>query len=331
MTDSEALTRKKRIRSGHRASATRILGQITTSLAGTPPDIDRLSMLKLTLEEKLDVLKGFDAEITELTPEDSLDDEIQQSDEYKERIYEALSRINRAMKTTTAPSMVPTIPTTAEVRTPPPTSESHERGTKVKLPELTLPHFNGNLMKWPSFWDSYESAIHKNKELTNVEKFNYLRSLVERTAYDAIAGLTLSSTNYQEAIEILQKRFGNKQLIISKHMEALLSVEAVLSDQNLRELRRLYDNTESNVRSLKSLGVEFTSYGAMLSSVLLNKLPPDMRLVVSRKVSSTDLDMDSLLQTFEEELMLESGPTIHLIPNHVAVKIEVDTLPQPYY
>ena len=52
-----------------------------------------------------------------------------------------------------------------------------------------------------------------------MDKFNYLRSLLERTAYDAIAGLTLSSANYREAIEILQKRFGNKQLIISKHIE----------------------------------------------------------------------------------------------------------------
>ena len=55
--------------------------------------------------------------------------------------------------------------------------------------------------------------------------------------------------------------------------------------------------------SLKSLGVEPTAYGAMLSSVLLTKLLPDLCLIVSRKVSTTDLDMDSLLQTFEEELV----------------------------
>ena len=91
-------------------------------------------------------------------------------------------------------------------------------------------------MRWTSFWDSYESAIHNNKELTDVDKFNYLRSLLERTAYDAIAGLTLSSANYREAIEILQKRFGNKLLIISKHMETLLNTEPVSSDQNLKDL-----------------------------------------------------------------------------------------------
>ncbi len=44
------------------------------------------------------------------------------------------------------------------------------------------------------------------------------------------------------------------------------------------------------------------SYGALLSPVLLAKLPPDLRLIVSRKVSDSNLDMDVLLATFEEEL-----------------------------
>ncbi len=80
---------------------------------------------------------------------------------------------------------------------------------------------------------------HSSRDSSDLDKFNYLRSLLERSAYEAIAGLTLSSANYAEAVAILKKRFGNKQLIVSKHMETLLGVEAVGSDQNLRGLRRL--------------------------------------------------------------------------------------------
>ena len=292
-TDAERLARRKRIRAGHKASATRILGQVASTLEGTPPDTDRLSLLKLTLSEKLDVLKGLDAEIIEMTPEDGLEDEIGQSDEYKERLYDALTRINKAIgpaPSTMAPSM--------ETRSAEPTLD---RTARVKLPKLSLPHFNGDLTRWTTFWDSYESAVHNNRELTDVEKFNYLRSLLERSAHEAIAGLTLSSANYQEAVDILHKRFGNKQQIISKHMELLLKLDAVL-DQNLRSLRRLYDSVESHIRSLKSLGIDSGSYGALLCPVLLNKLPPDVRLVISRSVTSADLDMDRLLQAFNEEL-----------------------------
>ena len=106
---------------------------------------------------------------------------------------------------------------------------------------MSLPHFDDNLLKWTSFWDSFESTIHSSSDLPDVDKFNYLRSLLERNAYEAIAGLTLSSANYREAIEILRKRFGTKQLIISKHMDTLLNVDAVSSDQHLKDLCRLYD------------------------------------------------------------------------------------------
>ena len=126
---------------------------------------------------------------------------------------------------------------------------------------------------------------------------------MERTALDAISGLALSAANYKEAVEILQKRFGNKSLIISKHMEtSLLAAEYVTSDQNLKDLRRLYDTTESHLRSLKLLGVDPASYGAMLSPVLLNKLPPELRLIVSRKTPPTGLNIENILSSFEEEL-----------------------------
>ena len=64
---------------------------------------------------------------------------------------------------------------------------------RVKLPKLAMHSFDGDITKWPSFWDSYESAIHSNTSLSDVDKFNYLRSLLERTAKDAISGLSLTA------------------------------------------------------------------------------------------------------------------------------------------
>ena len=64
-------------------------------------------------------------------------------------------------------------------------------GGKVKLPKITLPHFKGNPIYWTAFWDSYESAVHLNDALSDVDKFKYLGSLLEKSAYEAIAGLTL--------------------------------------------------------------------------------------------------------------------------------------------
>ena len=173
---------------------------------------------------------------------------------------------------------------------------------KVKLPKLTLSHFNGNLVKWTASWDLYESAIHSNNELSEVDKFNYLRSLLEGSAFEAIRGLTLSAANYQDAVSLLKKRFGNRQSIVSKHMETLLNLDPVMSDQNLRGLRKLYNDVEANTRSLKALGVEPETYGAMLASVLLGKLPPDLRLIIGRKTAESELMLQALQGVLEEEL-----------------------------
>ena len=76
---------------------------------------------------------------------------------------------------------------------------------RVKLPKLSSKRFNGDLTKWTTFWDSFVSAVHVNPSLTNIDKLNYLNSLLESVASDAIYGLTLASANYEEAVGVLKK------------------------------------------------------------------------------------------------------------------------------
>ena len=96
-----------------------------------------------------------------------------------------------------------------------------------------------------------------------------MSSLPEGTAREAIAGLSLTEANYTEAVSTLKKRFGGTQQIISKHMEALLQVEAVSNSQNVKALRRLFDNVGSHIRSLASLAVKEETYGNLLCPVLI--------------------------------------------------------------
>ena len=85
-------------------------------------------------------------------------------------------------------------------------------------------------------------------------------------------------------------------------MNRLMNTDPISSDCHLKDLHQVYDHTESHVGHLNSLGIEDASYGAILSPVLVAKLPPDLRLIVSRKVSGSNLDIDALLSTFEQEM-----------------------------
>jgi len=85
-------------------------------------------------------------------------------------------------------------------------------------------------------------------------------------------------------------------------METLLNIDRLTSDQNLKGLRKLYTDVEANTRSLKALGVEPETYGAMLASMLLGKLPLYLRLIVGRKTADAELTLRSLQEVVEEEL-----------------------------
>ena len=181
-------------------------------------------------------------------------------------------------------------------------AQSRAIGQRVKLPRLSLKKFNGDLTTWTPFWDSFKSSIHGNDELTSIDKFNYLNSLLESSAAAAIAGLTLSEANYSEAVAILTKRFGNRQQIVTKHMDALMGLEAVTSNHNLKGLRRLYDLVESHTRSLHSLRIPSSSYGNLLLSVFMNKLPQEIRVVISREVTDECWDLDAIMKIVEREI-----------------------------
>ena len=238
----------------------------------------------------------------DLVEEGSLAEEIEASDEYRKGLYAALVRIDECCDKVKGPATPPTL---ATPRTDTPTgveSIGSTASARVKLPKLNIHPFGGDLTAWITFWDSYKAAIHENSSLSEIDKFNYLRPLLKSSALDAISGLTLTATNYREAIEILEKRFGNRQQIVAKHMDALLKIDGVTSHQNVQGLRHLYDQVESHVRSLKALGVSSDSYGTLLASVLIGKLPQEMQLIVTRKVGGDDWKLDALLKLVEEEL-----------------------------
>ena len=172
---------------------------------------------------------------------------------------------------------------------------------QAKLPKLTLPRYSGEPTKWQQFWDSFESAVHKNSAISNVDKFNYLKGLLDGPAASCIAGVALTNGNYNAALDLLKNRFANPQLLISSHMDALLKLQGS-SSGDIRSIRRLYDTIESHIRSLKTLGVESDSYGSFLVLVIMNKIPEEMRLIVSQNFEQSIFDVDSMLRSFKAEL-----------------------------
>ena len=279
------LAKKKRTRGGHKSSATKMIDQIN---ATTADDTSRLPALSRSLQEKLETINALDSQIFDaIDDEGELTAEIEQADVYKEAVYAALIKAGDLLKSPSATAVAPT---------------SAARSVTVKLPKLQLRHFSGDLTKWTSFWQLFQVSVDRNPDLSDVDKFNYLSSLLEGVAREAIAGLSLTEENYVAAVTTLKKRFGSTQQIVSKHMEALLQIEPVTNSQNVKALRRLFDTISSHMRSLASLKIEEDSYGNLLCPVLVNKIPADMQLLISRKIPEAEWKLQSLMTAIEEEI-----------------------------
>ena len=108
------------------------------------------------------------------------------------------------------------------------------------------------------------------------------------------------SPNYEEAIALLKKRFRNKQQQISKYMEVLLRLEPLSSPHNVKGLRHLFDKVEAQMRSLRALGVDASSYGTLLSSILLSKIPQELCLIIiSSDVPQKSWEFEAILKAIE--------------------------------
>ena len=102
---------------------------------------------------------------------------------------------------------------------------------------------------------------------------------MESSAAEAIAGLTVTSANYEEAIATLKKRFGNPQLIVDRHMESLLRKSAVLSPFDIKGLRKLHYSVEAHIRGLHALAA--TAYCRILKGRMWRRMASLLLLITS--------------------------------------------------
>jgi len=155
--------------------------------------------------------------------------------------------------------------------------------SSVKLPKLEINSFGGDKLKWIEFWDSFESTIHKNKRISNVEKFNYLKSKLTGEAMQVISGLTLSNENYAVAINILKERYGNVQDVVNLHYNKMINLQP--ASNTTSSLRLFHDNINKHLRSLEVLHQDVNQ--DVFVSIVTSKLPQDVLLQLEIQKGST--------------------------------------------
>ena len=137
--------------------------------------------------------------------------------------------------------------------------------------------------------------------------------MLEGSAAETISDLPMTSSNYSHAVDLLNKRFGSKQVIISKHTEMLMQLPKVDDTSDLKQLRQLLDKTEAAIRSLQGQGISIDTHGTFLTPVIMAKIPQELRLFLIRGVSD-EWDLDKVVKSFTDKLQIREmcalGPVV---------------------
>jgi hypothetical protein len=190
------LVKKRKVRGGHRSYVKKLIGMTKELIASYEETAEAKLVLeekKIAFTDKLRTLKDLDDEILNILCgdkdlEEEIDGEIEESENIKAEVQTLILRINSKL----CLNIEGSLPSMSSA----PRSSSSATATantkQVWLPRLEVPKFSGKVHEWQEFWDGFSSAIDGNTQLSEVDKFSYLRGLLLEPARSTIQGFALN-------------------------------------------------------------------------------------------------------------------------------------------
>ncbi|XP_062557801.1 uncharacterized protein LOC134222656 [Armigeres subalbatus] len=179
----------------------------------------------------------------------------------------------------------------------------------VRLPQIKLQTFGGNVEEWLSFRDLFSSLIHGKAELPEVEKFYYLKGCLQGEPKNLIDSLPITSANYKIAWDLLLKRYDNSKHLKKLQVQALFKLPC-LTKESSSDLHTLVDGFERIVQTLDNIVQPADYRDLLLVNMLTTRLDPVTRRgweeFSSTKQQDTVEELSDYLQ--RRIRMLESLP-----------------------
>lgn len=186
-----------------------------------------------------------------------------------------------------------------------------QNDSRVKLPKLSIKPFDGDYLSFTTFIQTFNNTINFNRNLSNIEKFAYLKTFLIGKAEQAIEGLEITDANYEKAISILTERFGNPERIIESHISGLMNLKKPFTSTN--SLRIFYDKCVAHVRALEALDVLEDKYNVVVGPSLIKKLPMEMGVEWYKKcdIEKTGIKTSNFIQFLKLEVQAREHMAEH--------------------
>ena len=127
------------------------------------------------------------------------------------------------------------------------TTEALEATTRGGLNEK-LPKYHGNIAAWNAFWQQFVALVDTNPRIGTAIKLARLVNALEGEAYNAIKHLEFEEGNYEQIKLVLERRFGDPDLVLQSLTRKLMQQEQVGPNDYIA-FRRFVDVYTQTVRA----------------------------------------------------------------------------------
>lgn len=235
-------------------------------------DPDILQLLVTRTEKSADRLGEITCDLIELEPEDN-HAEIQEEIEGEFcKLVTAARRIirQRTIAATTSSSNASTR------ESPNPFGSTAAHAMYTKLPEQSLPQFDGRYEAWLDFKDDFESLVGQRSDLSDAQKLRYLRTCLKGEPERLLRQHGINDANYAAAWKMLTESFEHKNKILERHFAGIFNIPP-LQRESPRELSELVNTVQLHLSALKSLGQPVEQWSSILVHIVVNKLDKTTR------------------------------------------------------
>ena len=184
---------------------------------------------------------------------------------------------------------------------PSPSQDTHcTQRESIKLPEIKLPTFDGDLIKWRYFRDLVSELIINNSSLLDSSKFFHLNSCLSPNLQQALSNIPQSANNFSVAWRFLTSRYDNPRLQVNAHVDQIFNPPR-FTPGSASSLRSLVDHVKANLASLRSLSLSVSLEDLFVQKILLDQLDIET-LKIWEQQSPVDSvpNLDDLLNFIEQ-------------------------------
>ncbi|WKY15693.1 hypothetical protein Q1695_000857 [Nippostrongylus brasiliensis] len=183
-------------------------------------------------------------------------------------------------------------------------SKGIDHGMRIRRPLLEVPTFSGNFREFTAFWSVYQSLIHDDSNLSDQEKFLFLKQALKGKAAASISSIPVTGEKYFVAVNILKKQYdrsGSMADILISEIERIPR-----ANDNPRSCRETLSAITARITHLEQTGMSLNA-DRVWRRLILSKFTEHICSTVIRKESDANIasEVQEIVDTIDDIITLQ--------------------------